>query len=56
MKPCSDVGEQQKRNVYRRKADVISLGQAEFEVIRWCSSGDAQQAAGKNLEPERDLD
>ena len=56
MKPCSDVGEQQERNVFRRKADVISLGQAEFEVIRCCSSGDAQQAAGKNLEPERDLD
>lgn len=56
MKPWSDVGKQQERNVFRRKGDVVSLGQVEFEVIRCCSSGDAQQAAGRNLEPKRNLD
>ena len=43
MKPCSDFGEQQEKNVFRRKGDVISL--VEFEVIRCCPLGHAQHSS-----------
>lgn len=54
VKPWSDVGKQQGGTYFRRKGDVVSLGQVEFEVIRCCSSGDAQQT-GKIWSPKRNL-